>query len=981
MKKIQIIILLSLMCSFILADSFTKQDYCMDDYKIYQAGNSKPVNIQKMAKKLAKYDVIFFGEWHDDVLLHELEAELLPLLSKNNEMAVSLEMFERDVQDILNKYLEDEISEASFLENSRPWPNYKSDYRPLVEYAKENKQDVLAANVPRRYAALINKQGVEALYTIPEEEKQFVAKELKTLDNQYKKQFMNTMMENMGHRNAMNMKGMLDNIYAAQCLKDDTMAESIHEYLQKNPKKQVIHYNGSFHSESHLGTANKLKLLNPKLKIAVISPIAFKTDEVLDYDDQYKSYGDYLIFHHRVVASEITEVKPKDKVMKLTNSIISHKINLELNPELKSINGYDKILLEREISRNDTIFLFSALEVKSVTSRGEAVNFQIVEVEDYNGIIFPDALNLKELKINYGGSIYFPLKGRELNQTHDGTKGIISASLDEGIYLPGANWYPFAETGLSDFDITIQCPTEFKLLTSGKESATSRNGKTIYNWKSELATDHLTLVGNRFEVSKRVVDGVELRTYLLPEDAKFANTYLDGMEKYLTEYSPLFGEYPFSSFSVVENFFASGFGMPNYTLLAKEIVKMPFVTLSPGVIAHEFCHSWWGNSVYVDYEKGNWCEALTVFSSNYYQNILNENLDKAADWRKKAILENNLLPTEKNFPLKDFVYQHNDDDAVIGYQKGGMLFVSLHRQLGEEKFFEVIRSFYKNNKGRVAAWSDLQEEFNKVGDFKDFFKFWLNETKLASIKLKNPVYENEEISFSIIKDVKLPLLVPVKITLKSGEIIEHTLDCVEDETRLGMHLYSEPAKIEIDPAGFILKKISSQSMPYSLSRTLNDKPLVILPEKGELQQRLQMTTSMLSRSGYEVEIKTSNEVTDEDLRTKSLFILGEYTNNSAYAKLNYPEGFKIEPGKLTINGKEMTGSKASTILSFGSLTAVEKSISIYAWNSTSAIESFRKMFHYMNDSWQTFDLDVKEKGAIESGQIFPEGVNDLVHEF
>jgi len=477
------------------------------------------------------------------------------------------------------------------------------------------------------------------------------------------------------------------------------------------------------------------------------------------------------------------------------------------------------------------------------------------------------------------------------------------------------------------------------------------------------------------------VDGIELRTYLLPEDAKFAKTYLDGMERYLKEYSVLFGEYPFSSFSVVENFFASGFGMPNYTLLAKEIVKMPFVTMSPGVIAHEFCHNWWGNSVYVDYEKGNWCEALTVFSSNYYQNILNENYAKAADWRKKAILENNLLPAEKNFPLKDFIYQHNDDEAVIGYQKGAMLFVSLYQQLGEEKFFEVIRNFYRNNKGKVASWDDLQIEFSKVGEFDDFFQFWLNETKLPVVKLVTPIYQNEEISFSVKKDVSIPLQVPVRISLKSGEVIEQTLKCIEEETRLGMHISSEPEKIEIDPEAFLLKQISFQSMPYNLNRTLNDKPLVILPEKGEMLKRLQMTASMLSRSGYEVEIKTSDEVTQEDLETKSIFVLGEYDNNSIYSKLSYPEGFNVEERKLVINGNEMTGDRTSAILSFGSLSAIDKSVSIYAWNSPEAISSFRKMFHYMNDSWQIFDLDVKEKGALKSGQIFPEGVNDLIHEF
>jgi len=94
---------------------------------------------------------------------------------------------------------------------------------------------------------------------------------------------------------------------------------------------------------------------------------------------------------------------------------------------------------------------------------------------------------------------------------------------------------------------------------------------------------------------------------------------------YYKEYTKLFGKYPYKSFSVVENFFATGFGMPGYTLLSNKLMVMPWVTLSPGSLAHEFVHNWWGNSVFTDNNAGNWCEALTTFSTNYYYNIITGN--------------------------------------------------------------------------------------------------------------------------------------------------------------------------------------------------------------------------------------------------------------------------------------------------------------------------------------------------------------------
>ncbi|MFO7895808.1 MAG: ChaN family lipoprotein [Candidatus Cloacimonadales bacterium] len=279
------------------------QNFSAADYQIYSAAGAK-YTLAEMTAELAEYDVIFFGEWHDDLLLHQIEAEILPLLSSQRDLAISLEMFERDVQPVLDKFLSAEISETEFLKNSRPWGNYLADYKPLVDFAVHNELDVIAANVPRRYAAAVHKKGPEALDTLPKAEQKFVARKLQILDNKYKEKFLQTISGHMNAGNAMGSKMRLENIYAAQCLKDDTMAESIVDYLLDNPQKQLIHYNGNFHSEEFLGTANRVKLLQPELKIAVITPVVVSLESLKNFDKTKADLGTFLIFAPRYIDSD-----------------------------------------------------------------------------------------------------------------------------------------------------------------------------------------------------------------------------------------------------------------------------------------------------------------------------------------------------------------------------------------------------------------------------------------------------------------------------------------------------------------------------------------------------------------------------------------------------------------------------------------------------------------------------------------------------
>ncbi len=266
------------------------------EYKLIETKSEKEITLLEMAEQALQYDVIFFGELHGDALLHKLEIELLQEMHRiYPELIVSMEMFERDVQPIVDSYLADEISEEEFILASRAWPNYIPDYKPIVDFVKEQGLTLVAANIPRRYAALINKQGIAALDSLSAAEQQFIARRRFIWEDEYRERFEATMRQNMANMpdNPMGMKMDIDALYAAQCLKDDTMAESILQYQRIPPRRKVLHFNGDFHSRAHLGTAQKLQYMEPMLKIAVITPVVVQTE--LNYTREDLQEGRFLI--------------------------------------------------------------------------------------------------------------------------------------------------------------------------------------------------------------------------------------------------------------------------------------------------------------------------------------------------------------------------------------------------------------------------------------------------------------------------------------------------------------------------------------------------------------------------------------------------------------------------------------------------------------------------------------------------------------
>lgn len=230
-------------------------------YVIYNA-KGKKVSYKKMVKTLAKKDIILFGEFHNNPISHWLEYELTVELQRSRNLILGAEMLEADNQDELNAYLKGEISYKELDSQARLWPNYKTDYAPIVDFAKEKGLTFIATNIPRRYANMVFKHGFGILDTLSDEEKSWMAPLPIAFDPElpsYKK--ILTMMGDHGS----------PELVKAQALKDATMAY----FILKNykPGHLFLHFNGAYHSNHYEGILWYLKRENPNLNYATITTV------------------------------------------------------------------------------------------------------------------------------------------------------------------------------------------------------------------------------------------------------------------------------------------------------------------------------------------------------------------------------------------------------------------------------------------------------------------------------------------------------------------------------------------------------------------------------------------------------------------------------------------------------------------------------------------------------------------------------------
>ena len=297
--------------------------------RVYDTRKQAFTDLESMIADVAKADIVFVGEQHDDPNTHRLEAAILDGLRRRGvTVTLSLEMFERDTQADVDSYLAGKVSEEEFLKISRPWPRYATDYRPLVELAKAQGWPVVASNVPRRLASSVAKTGLTALETLTPADRAWAAADIQCPRDAYFERFaaqMNGHQASPGDKNTAASPGAAspgvpanvpgrakapeekkpptaaelqttERYYFSQCVKDETMAEAIASAFERHGRKPVVQVTGAFHSDFGQGTAERVRRRLPDRRLAVVSVLPVKDLDTLAPAGEDLKRGDFLLY-------------------------------------------------------------------------------------------------------------------------------------------------------------------------------------------------------------------------------------------------------------------------------------------------------------------------------------------------------------------------------------------------------------------------------------------------------------------------------------------------------------------------------------------------------------------------------------------------------------------------------------------------------------------------------------------------------------
>jgi uncharacterized iron-regulated protein len=267
-------------------------------HRVYDVAAAAFIDFETLARRAASTDVVFFGEQHGYAPGHQLQHALLQAVGRRGDATLSMEMFERDVAGIVADYAASRIDHVAFLTAARPWPGYAQDYHPLVEEARQRGWPIIAANVPRSLAGRVAQEGIGAVDALEAALRRHVAAELHCPDDEYRARFIGEMTRHPsghGEPDPAAEQARLQRYYESQCVKDETMAESIAMAFSAGSPRPVVHLTGAFHSDHGDGIPVRVRRRIPGVSILSMTLVP-----VADLDDidpaPHSARADYLIF-------------------------------------------------------------------------------------------------------------------------------------------------------------------------------------------------------------------------------------------------------------------------------------------------------------------------------------------------------------------------------------------------------------------------------------------------------------------------------------------------------------------------------------------------------------------------------------------------------------------------------------------------------------------------------------------------------------
>lgn len=607
---------------------------------------------------------------------------------------------------------------------------------------------------------------------------------------------------------------------------------------------------------------------------------------------------------------------------------LQHDLQVTLNPDSGRIDVTDR--LSTELAKAPRSFALNA-------AFAVEVNGQPMKPSEVQGMVAVYRLRADQLgdaiDIRYSGDIASTDDCDWLRQSCR----LLSA---RGAYLDaGSLWYPQVPDAMHRFRLRVTLPEGWHSLSQGERAAEN-------DWQESQPQDDIYLLAGPFTVYQSEADGHQALVYLQQPDEALAQTYLDATHRYLKQYSDMLGDYPYGKFATVESFWETGWGMPSFTLLGPQVLRLPFIPYTS--FPHEILHNWWGNSVFIDARHGNWAEGLTAYLSDH---LSQAQRGTDAGYRRDGLQKFLLFTRDgKDFPLEQFRSRHDETTQSVGYSKSMMLFHMLRKDLGDDRFFAGLRSFYEDYRFRSARFRDLQTSMEAVAEkpLGAFFDQWLQRrgAPLLALTAAGPSIDG---GFQLTlqqsqTSAPFALNVPVKLTLENGQEERRVLPFGQREQTFTIDVPGTVREVVVDPDYDLMRLPHSAELPASLNRLRAGPTLQVL--QGELSsgQSAVVEEWLESLKQRGLRVKRLTAPTERD--ASPLLIISPAGDDTA---------LPITADEIRLPDQTLPRKTHSAVMTVDG--AEQPTFVLTAPNADSLVSLLRKMPHYGKYSYIVFDGD------------------------
>ena len=674
-------------------------------------------------------------------------------------------------------------------------------------------------------------------------------------------------------------------------------------------------------------------------------------------------------------------------------TVLAHDLDIELIPDTHELIGRDHVTVEVPVKAPTvTLSIAPTLRVESMTLMGREklghergstvpVTFTTDQTSDPSTqrvvVTLPQPHDQHViLAWVYRGIINDPPREpRHLRfVTPSETAGHIGS---EGVYLSAeSQWYPDIDGSFSTYRLTVAVPDTWTAVTQGKQEAHRVNGGRVSTqWVVPEQTEALTLVANQFVPVSRTWTSrggqpIELSTYFFPDHAELADEYLDATEKYLDAYIPILGAFPFDRFSVVENFFASGLGMPSFTLLGSGSIQRHYV--QPYALGHEIVHSWIGNSVFNRAGQGNWVEGLTTYLTNYYWHELTHDDQQAFEQRRMMLQGYSVyVDPEQDYPVARFYSKRDQRDNAIGYQKGAFVFHQLRREIGDDAFWNALKVFVGQYRNRPADWGNIEAVFSRESgrDLRWFFEQWVERGGAPSLSLgaadARLVQGNDgrsvwRVTVRVRQDgQRFRMPVPVTIVTTDGEETTWVTVDASAESLADVSVSSQPVMVRLDPDLMVFRRIARSQLTPMLNGYVTDQARTVVRAFADPDSPLQRILARIV--GQEARLPDAEKtqvssVEDPALPpNSSVLVLAGAEREQAVShlvKASCGDLIRLAQEGFTVDGEEHLGPEMAVLFTCRRADAPGRMITVLYGVGSGALEKVsRYLFYY---GWHSY---------------------------